>query len=285
MTQAVILAIAMVVSAGTGEAVKDVVKDATITARIETMFLLNDHLNPFNINTTTYNGVVTLSGGVETEEQKDLAEDLARSFKSVQDVVNNITVMSAPTPPRPKLGWRQRIEDYTTTASVRARLLYHKELKGLRIGVRTTDGAVTLSGVVATEVQKHKIGQIALDTRGVAKVINNLIVRPKEAGEPAQIMARQASDEWIEKRVETSIMFNRHISIRPVDVEVDDGLCILTGTVNTQAEKTLAGSIAQSIQGVRQVRNELRVRESTTAPGSEASKSAPSVDEEYVPLP
>ena len=49
------------------------VSDAAITTRIETMFLLNEHLSAFEINTGTQRGVVTLRGGVETQIQKDLA--------------------------------------------------------------------------------------------------------------------------------------------------------------------------------------------------------------------
>ena len=273
---ALALAMAAVVSAGAGESVRDAgeaardaVADASTTARIETMYLLNDHLSPFNINTTTENGVVTLSGGVETQVQKELAEDLARSFESVRDVVNRLEVMDQPAPRRPKRTWRQRIEDKTVTASVRTRLLYNRELKGLRIGVTTERNVVTLSGVVDSEGQKYKIGLITFDTRGVAKVVNHLTVRPKEPVDSVESVGRQSSDEWVEKRVETSIMLNRHLSIRAVDVEVDEGVCILTGTVDTESERRLAAGIAESIQGVREVRNDLEVRE---APASAAEQ-------------
>jgi len=48
-----------------GAAVRTAAKDALITGRIESTFLLNEQLNPFNINTTTKNGVVTLTGSVD----------------------------------------------------------------------------------------------------------------------------------------------------------------------------------------------------------------------------
>ena len=44
---------------GAGAEVKQEVEDASITARIETLYLLNEHLNPFNIDTSTKDGVVT----------------------------------------------------------------------------------------------------------------------------------------------------------------------------------------------------------------------------------
>lgn len=236
------------------------VKDAATTARIETLFLFNRHLSPFDINTNTSNGIVTLSGGVRDEIQKDLAGELAATVQSVTQVINTITVVPSVPTLIPKRNLRQRVEDRSVNASVRTRLLYHKQLKGLKIGVRTFNGAVTLSGVVTTPEQKQRIGEIAYETRGVENIVNNLTVRPRERTGRIQNIGQQVSDEWVEKRVETSIALNRHLSIRRVDVEVNDSVCILTGTVDTEPERTLAGSIAQNIMGVESVVNDIRVR-------------------------
>ena len=45
------------------------VSDAAITAEVEASFLLHEKLNPFDINTTTVDGTVTLTGAVANEEQ------------------------------------------------------------------------------------------------------------------------------------------------------------------------------------------------------------------------
>lgn len=242
------------------QGVEETMSDAAITARIETMFMLNDHLSSFEIRTTTLDGVVTLTGGVDTQEQKELAESLARSLEATQNVVNNLRIMDQPLPPVPKRSWQQKIEDETTSASVRARILYNKDFAGLRIGVRTVNGIVTLSGVVDSAIQRDDIGKITFDTRGVEKVVNNLTVRSKELMKTPEAIGRDVSDEWIEKRVESAILFNRHMSIRQIDVEVNDGACILTGMADTQQEKDLAGEVAASIQGVASVINDLRIR-------------------------
>lgn len=259
-TAAFVLAV-LAAGAATGQDVRTDVKDAAITARIETIFLFNEHLNPFNINTTTSNGVVTLTGSVREDFQKQLAEELARPVDGVTDVVNHIVVAPNATVTREKRNFRQKLEDQTITASVQSRLLFHRKFRALKISIVTLNGHVTLSGVVGTEEQKREIGEIAYETRGVESVTNNLVVRPKDELDQVQNVGRQLSDEWVEKRVETAITLNRHLSIRQVQVEVDDGVCILTGTVDSEAEKTVAGSIAEGIQGVREVRNEIRVRE------------------------
>jgi len=241
------------------EAVREAASDASITAQIETTFLFNRHLSPFNINTTTTDGVVTLTGSVADEIQRELAQGIAASVADVKSVTNNITVMGTILSPRPKRTWRQRIDDMTVSASIRSRLLYHKEFKGLNIGVGSELGTVTLFGVVGSEAQSKRIAKIADETHGVIEVKNELTIRAKEERDAISNVGRQFSDEWIEKRVETAIVLNRHLSVRGLNVEVDDGICILTGTVDADEEKDLAEAVALSIYGVGNVRNEIRI--------------------------
>ncbi len=66
--------------------------------------------------------------------------------------------------------------------------------------------------------------------------------------------------------METATALNRHLSIRRVDVEVENGVCILAGWVNTEPEKVIAGSIADNIQGVRSVRNDVHIQAGLAAP-------------------
>lgn len=241
------------------DSVRQATIDASVTAQIETTFLFNRHLSPFNINTTTSEGVVTLTGSVSDEVQRELAEAIASSVGAVKSVTNNITVMGTILSPRPKRTWRQRIDDMTVAASIRSRLLYHKEFKGMNIGVGSELGVVTLFGVVGSEAQKKRIGVIADETHGVIQLKNELTVNAKEERGPISNVGRQFSDEWIEKRVETAIVLNRHLSVRGLNIEVDDSVCILTGTVDSEEESHLAESVALSIYGVVTVRNEIRL--------------------------
>jgi len=244
---------------GVTEAVKKAASDASITTQIETTFLFNRHLSPFNINTTTVGGVVTLTGSVADEIQRELAQQIASTVSDVKSVNNNITVMGTILSPRPKRSWRQRIDDMTIAASVRSRLLYNKEFKSMNIGVGSELGTVTLFGVVNSEAQGKRIAKIADETHGVIDVKNELTVRAKDKRDQISNVGRQLSDEWVEKRIETALVLNRHLSVRGLNVEVDDNICILTGTVDADEEKDLAEAVALSIYGVETVRNEIRI--------------------------
>ncbi len=233
------------------------VEDATVTGRIEGLFLLNEHLSPFNINTTTSKGVVTLTGSVADDIQKDLAGDLARSVEGVKDVVNNITVVGTVVSERTQRSWREKVDDSTLTATIRTRLLYNKELKGIKIGVRCEGGVVNLYGVVGNDLEKQHIEEVVRETKGVTSVTNDLTVQPKEKTDIVTDVARTASDEWVEKRVQAALLVNKYISVRDLNVKVMNGLCILTGIVDSPKQKELAGSLAMSILGVTSVQNDI----------------------------
>ena len=234
------------------------VSDVRITARIETLFLLNEELSPLNINTTTNKGVVTLTGSVVDDVQKGLAAELAEGVDGVRSVVNHLVVVDTP-PEAPNRSWRQHVEDRTISASIRSRLLYHKQFKAMKIDVKCRDGNVTLSGVVDSEEHKDRIGRIAEETRGVASVTNNLTVYQKAKMDVVANLGRQVADEWVEKRVETAILMNRHVGIRDLGVEVDDGTCILTGVVRSAEQRELVGAIAASVCGVQSIHNNIAI--------------------------
>jgi osmotically-inducible protein OsmY len=242
------------------DAVSQTAIDSALTARIETTFLFNEHLSPFNINTSTNKGVVTLSGSVRDPIQKDLASELAASYEGVKNVNNIITVIPDTSDSKPKRSFRMKVEDKSISASVKTRLLYHKKYQGYRIGARTENHVVTLTGIVDNEFQKAEIETVAFQTRGVDRVINQLTIRERPQLKSVQDFGQQAGDEFIEKRVETSILLNRHLSLRKIDVEADNGVVILTGVVDSAPEKTLAESIANNILGVKKVRNDIVVR-------------------------
>lgn len=70
------------------------VDDVSITASIKTELLANGEIKGLKIDVDTLNSRVTLSGTVETEAQKQLAESIARKRQGVTEVVNNIRVNS-----------------------------------------------------------------------------------------------------------------------------------------------------------------------------------------------
>ncbi len=73
----------------------------------------------------------------------------------------------------------QVVSDSGITTEVKTKLLAEGMLKGLAISVSTFDGIVTLTGAVTNEEQKARAAQVAQNVKGVKKVNNELLVRPR----------------------------------------------------------------------------------------------------------
>lgn len=254
-----LLAVPLCLAAPAADLDQDI-EDSATTARVKSKLLTAAKLSPFDINTTTVDGEVTLTGAVHTEPQKALAEDLAREVPGVVDVKNNIHVMHGAYGQPDSRSLRDKMRDGKIKAAIRARLMAHGEFKGLRIGLEVIDGVVLMSGIVGTEAKKERLAEIAMESKGVKRIVNDLTVRPKEPMDPIKNIGRQVSDEWVEKRVELALMMNRHISIRDVGVEVDDDVTVLTGYVAAEEERAFAEELAKSVGGVEEVENRILLR-------------------------
>jgi len=158
-------------------------KDAWLTGKIEAALVLNAHLNPFAINTDVDNGVVHLTGVVRDDIDRDLATEVVKGLDGVVEVKNDLTLdrakAEASMAERQQSGRRDFgswVDDATTTAMVKSRLVANENLHGLKIDVDTRDDVVTLSGRVGSSKERELAEQIAGNVGDVEKVRNNLVV-------------------------------------------------------------------------------------------------------------
>lgn len=168
------------------------VKDAWIAGKLETLFTLNRNLNPFDIDTRIENGVVSLLGTVESPVERDLAAELAKSVEGVADVRNELKVASAASLPparraerealaKQRADMRRWVDDATTSAIVKSKLLANQNTRGLEIAVETRNRVVTLSGQVASAEEKQLAELLARNTDSVAEVRNELSINAPQA--------------------------------------------------------------------------------------------------------
>ena len=66
-------------------------------------------------------------------------------------------------------------------------------------------------------------------------------------------------DAWLDGKVETALLVNRHLNNFEIDTDVKGSTVMLTGTVNSEIDKELAGEIAKGIEGVDKVKNKLTI--------------------------
>lgn len=224
---------------------------------IWTAIALNRHLSPFSIDVDVENGVAVLTGNVESDIDRDLAEQLALGTEGVKKVDNRLKV-DPQTQPKEDSDLSQRFDDATLTAMVKSKLLWNSNTEGLDINVDTQGGVVTLKGSARTAEAKELAGHLAQNTEGVKRVNNHLSVSEADstaaqAQQAADEAKRAISDTWITSKVKSSYLYDRQLDGLDISVETKAGMVELSGSVLSAAEKELAIETARNIRGVRGV--------------------------------
>ncbi len=145
------------------------IDDATITAKIKLKLLQDPITKARKIDVDTVNGVVTLTGIVESKEEIERAVEIAKNESGVKKVVNNLKIE--------KRGIGGYLSDKEITTRIKLKLIEDPELKAFSIDVDTLNGVVTLTGVVKNEHQRQKAVEIAKSVPGVKGIINNLQIK------------------------------------------------------------------------------------------------------------
>jgi len=140
------------------------IDDTVITAKVKSSFAINDITSNQNISVTTNNGVVTLSGTVDSQTQATAAIDITRQTEGVKSIDSQqLTVRES----------HQFFKDVYITAKVKAALLSHN----LNVTVETQNGVVYLSGFVKDSTQSESAVQLAHAVEGVVSVKSDLAIK------------------------------------------------------------------------------------------------------------
>jgi hyperosmotically inducible protein len=79
-------------STPTRESTGQYIDDSAITAKVKTAFVRDPSVKALQIHVNTFQGVVQLSGFVDSQAEKARAAQVAEAVAGVRSVVNNITV-------------------------------------------------------------------------------------------------------------------------------------------------------------------------------------------------
>ncbi|MCU6665562.1 Osmotically-inducible protein Y precursor [compost metagenome] len=148
------------------------------------------------------------------------------------------------------------MDDSAITAKVKAALVDHENIKSTDISVKTDKSVVTLSGFVESQAQAEQAVTVAKGVEGVASVSDKLHVRDgKETTAKGY-----AGDTATTSEVKAKLLADDIVPSRNVKVETTDGVVQLSGTVDSSAQSDRAESIAKAIDGVKSVKNDLKVK-------------------------
>ncbi len=199
------------------------------------------------VDVRSSSGVVTLSGKVQDDDQKFLAEDTVSGLPGVVRVENDIQVV--PPAPEHSDGW--------IAFKVRSTLLVKANVSAATTRVDVKDGVVTLSGTADNIAQKELTGEYAKEIEGVRSVRNALAV---SEGPPRETVRETVDDASITGQIKLQLVSHRSTSALRTRVETVNGGVTIMGEADSDAERSLVTKFAESIRGVKSVDNRMTVK-------------------------
>lgn len=202
--------------------------DPGITTAVKAKFAADDVVKAYKIDVDTRDRVVTLTGAVDSSQAKQRAVEIARATDGVNNVVDNLTVSPGATP---TTGIDDPLQKRGAEAAADARDA------GAEAGRKADD---------KTDRAQEK-GRDATDRA------------QDKAGDAADRAGSVISDASITTAVKSKFLADPDVSGLKIDVDTTNGVVTLRGTVPNAAEKTRALRLAKETDGVKNVRDQIKV--------------------------
>ena len=149
------------------------------------------------------------------------------------------------------------IDDSVLTSKVKVALIDDPITKAGQINVETYRGVVQLGGFVDNTQQKEQATKVARSITGVKEVRNDLRVSTN----PEATAGQNVDDSMLTAKVKAKLTEDSTTKAYEINVGTQKGVVQLTGFVDSTTMKARAGEIARSVDGVKDVRNDLEIRQ------------------------
>ena len=191
-----------------------------------------------HIGVAAREGVVTLSGHVESYAEKHAAEMAAHRVKGVKAVAEEIEV---------KLPFDIERGDEDIAAAAIERLAWDSSVPRDAVKVRVEKGWVTLSGDVDWHYQKEAAAHGVGTLHGVIGVSNQILIKPA------------VNTKDVAADITLALHRSWYYDPNTIKVSAQGGKIKLTGNVTTWNARDLAGTTAWSSPGATSVENDIHV--------------------------
>ncbi|MFZ6014340.1 MAG: BON domain-containing protein [Bacteroidota bacterium] len=191
------------------------------------------------IGVATKDGVVTLSGRVDTYWKKLSAEKAAQRVLGVKVVASDIEIKVSTTGTR---------TDTEIAEAVSNALRWNSAVNEDKIEVKVDNGWVYLEGTVDFEYEKRYAQDCVEDLVGVRGVSNNITIK-----------AKPIDTKDILHKISAAFHRSATVDSSSIKIETSVGKVTLRGKVRSWAEKKEAENIAWAAPGVMSVDNKIEI--------------------------
>lgn len=195
-------------------------------------------LNASEIGVAVKNGVVTLSGKVNTYSKKLAAEEATKRVFGVKAVAVDMEV---------KLAVLGKKTDADIAEEVINALRWHSYVPDEKIKVKVEKGWVTLDGEVGWEYERNAAKNAVNDLSGVIGVSNNIKL----------VSTIKTTD--VKNKISAAFQRSATIDAERITISSEGSNVILMGKVRSYAEKRDAENAAWLAPGVNKVENRLEI--------------------------
>ena len=212
--------------------------DLQIQSDVQSQLKWEPQLNASEIGVSVKNGVVTLSGIVDSFPKKLAAERVAKNIMGVKAVAVDLQVGISPV--------NRKTDTEIAEACINA-LKWDSAVPDDKIQVKVENGFVILEGTVEWSYQRIAAKKALSNINGVKGIENMITVKQKP------------SSVDIKKQIRDSFIRTAGQEADRIKVEVLGDRVILSGTVASLHEKEEAENTAWSTTGVNEVENKITV--------------------------
>ncbi len=237
----------------TGAVVHASQTDGRIESAAKNSYVYKTYLKDDAISTVSKDGVVTLSGTVNEYSHRELAQETVSNLPGVKSIDNQL-VYNGEQPAENSDGW--------LSMKVKGSLLFNRYVSAVKTQVYVVDGIATLKGEAESQAQKDLTGAYAKDVNGIKEVRNEMTIAAVNPPQPT--MSDKIDDASITAQVKMAFLSHHSTSAFKTGVSTADGVVTLTGEVSNGASKDMAAKVANDVNGVTRVINNMTINDALT---------------------
>lgn len=195
-------------------------------------------LNANEIGVAVKNGIVTLSGIVDSYPKKVSVEKAVKKISGVKGIAEDIEV---------NLSDNHKKTDAEIAQIVMNSIAWHSAAQVDKINILVEDGIVTVEGTTDWDFQRKHVTKVIANTIGVKGVINNIRIvngpLPKD----------------LKNKIYAAFVRNASIDADQIDIHTEGHKVVLSGKVKCWAEYEEAERSVWSTPGVDKIENKLEL--------------------------